>query len=100
MERIITTRPLTQAGFAPFGDVLEAAGTPDKMINQDMCGRHHDKAHMEFGNGRAGISIFNAQARSMPYTLDMMERHPEGSQAFLPMHQHPFLVVVAADKDA
>ena len=41
--------------------------------------------------------MFNAEPRSLPYSFDMVERHPEGSQAFLPMTQHPFLVIVAPD---
>ena len=94
----IHTTPLTAPAFAPFGDVLCVDGAPDKLINQGLCGRHHDKASMDFGpDGRAGISIFDAQPRTLPYKLDMMERHPEGSQAFIPMTQHPFLVIVAAD---
>lgn len=92
----IKTRPLTASDFAPFGDVLEVAGDPDKIINQGMCGRYHDRAALDFGpEGRAGISLFSAQARSLPYTLDLLERHPDGSQAFLPMHQNPWLVIVA-----
>ena len=47
-------------------------------------------------DARLGISIFQAQPRSLPYTFDLIERHPDGSQAFLPMTQHPFLVIVAA----
>ncbi len=97
MMHTIATRPLTQTAFAAFGDVLEAAGEPDKIINQGLCGRHHDIATLEFGTGAAGISIFDAQARDLPYSLDMMERHPDGSQAFVPMHQNPYLVVVATD---
>ena len=94
----ILTQPLTQAAFAPFGDVLEATGTPDKLINQGLCGRFHDRATLDFGtDGRAGISIFDAQPRALPYLLDMVERHPEGSQAFIPMHEQPFLVIVAED---
>ena len=55
---------------------------------------------LDFGpEGRAGISIFNAEPRSLPYTLDLLERHPEGAQAFLPMTGHPFLVIVAPDVD-
>ena len=97
MTRIIRTQPLTASAFAPFGDVLEAVGVPDKIINQGLCGRHHDLAQLDFSDGRAGINVFNAAPRTLPLTLEMMERHPEGSQAFLPMHQHPYLVVVAAD---
>lgn len=95
---ILHTEPLTTAAFAPFGDVLEAAGTPDRLINQGLCGRFHDRALLDFGgDGRAGISVFLAEARSLPYRLDLLERHPEGSQAFLPMTQQPFLVIVAPD---
>lgn len=92
----VTARPLTSEAFSPFGDVLDVAGDPDKVINQGKCGRYHDRAVTDFGpNGRAGISLFNAEPRALPYQLDMVERHPEGSQAFLPMHQNPWLVIVA-----
>jgi ureidoglycolate lyase len=97
---ILRIEPLTAAAFAPFGDVLEATGTPDKIINQGLCDRFHDRARLDFGpRGRAGISIFDAQPRSLPYTLELVERHPEGSQAFIPMTAHPFLVIVASDTD-
>ncbi|MCA0993892.1 ureidoglycolate lyase [Alloyangia pacifica] len=92
----ITIKPLTAEAFAPFGEVLEIKGAPDKIINQGLCGRHHDRAEMDFGpGGRAGISLFDAEPRALPYTLELVERHPEGSQAFLPMHQNEWLVIVA-----
>ncbi len=98
--RTIRTEPLTAEAFAPFGDVLEVKGAPDRLINQDLCGRYHDRARLDFGtDGRAGISLFDAVPRALPYTLDMVERHPEGSQAFLPMTEAPFLVIVAPDAD-
>ena len=97
MSRQITIEPLTAEAFAPFGDVLDCAGEPDKLINQGLCGRYHDRATLEFSDGRAGISLFKAELRSLPYTLDMMERHPLGSQAFVPMSFDPFLVIVAPD---
>ncbi|MGV6849228.1 MAG: ureidoglycolate lyase [Marinibacterium sp.] len=93
----IVIAPLTQAAFAPFGDVLSTDGAPDKIINQGLCGRYHDRAQMDFANGRAGISLFLAQPRELPMTLDLVERHPDGSQAFLPMTDCPFLVIVAPD---
>ena len=97
MNRTITARPLTAEAFAPFGDVLEVRGSPDKIINAGMCGRYHDVARLDFGSGRAGISIFDGKPRKMPLTLDLMERHPEGSQAFLPLTGAEFLVIVATD---
>ncbi|PWR01085.1 ureidoglycolate lyase [Meridianimarinicoccus roseus] len=97
MSRTIAAQPLTQAGFAPFGEVLEAAGAPDRIINRGLCGRFHDRAGLDFGDGRAGISLFQAVPRTLPLELDLLERHPEGSQAFVPMGPEPFLVVVAPD---
>jgi hypothetical protein len=85
MSREITIAPLTAEAFAPFGEVLEATGTPDKIINQGLCGRFHDVATLDIMDGRPGISLFKSEARSLPYQIDMVERHPLGSQAFLPM---------------
>lgn len=92
----ITAKPLTTQGFAPFGEVLEASGEPDKIINAGFCGRYHDRANMDFGaDGRAGISIFKATPRALPYALTLLERHPDGSQAFIPMSMTEWLVIVA-----
>ena len=100
MGEVIAAEPLTAAAFAPFGDVLDMAGAPDRLINRGLCGRWHDRARLDFGAGRAGISVFRAEPRSLPLRLDMVERHPLGSQAFLPMTEHPFLVVVAEGREA
>ncbi|MGR3518632.1 MAG: ureidoglycolate lyase [Roseovarius sp.] len=89
--------PLTAEAFAPWGDVIEARGAPDRLINQGMCGRHHDLARLDFGDGRAGLSLFDARARHLPHVVDMVERHPEGSQAFMPVSGARILVVVADD---
>ncbi len=97
MSRRIATEPLTADAFAPFGDVLEASDEPDRLINQGLCGRWHDRARLDFSDGRAGISLFKAEPRALPYSLEMVERHPEGSQTFLPMSEHPFLVIAAED---
>lgn len=94
----IAAQPLTADAFAPFGDVLDCTGAPDKLINAGLCGRYHDRAHLDFADGRAGVSLFNAEPRALPYEFDLVERHPAGSQCFVPMTQHPFLVIVAADK--
>ncbi|WP_102226292.1 ureidoglycolate lyase [Acidimangrovimonas sediminis] len=99
MTRTIRATALTRPAFAPFGEVLDTNGPHDKLINQGLCGRWHDRATLDFGpGGRAGISLFRAEPRALPYRLEMVERHPEGSQAFLPMSEHPFLVIVAPDE--
>lgn len=98
--QVITPTPLTATAFAPYGDVLDATGE-FRLINDGMCQRHHDRASLDFGaQGRAGISIFNATPRALPYSFDLIERHPDGAQAFIPMTDHPFLVIVAPGPDA
>ena len=94
----IPTEPLSALAFAPYGDVLDATGTPDRMINAGLCARFHDRARIDIADGRAGLSVFDAVARSLPYAFDLVERHPLGSQAFVPMTQAPFLVIVAPDE--
>ena len=95
----IKTQPITATRFVRFGNILDFSGVPDRMINQDMCGRYHDRARLTYDEGRAGVSLFDAVPRKLPYRLEMMERHPLGSQAFLPMTEAPFLVIVADDEN-
>ena len=95
----LQTQPLTTNAFKAFGEIIDATGEPDKIINQGLCRRYHDLVQLDFTTGKAGISVFNAEARSLPFKLEMMERHPEGSQAFIPMHQYPFLIIVSHDKN-
>ncbi|MEM8841997.1 MAG: ureidoglycolate lyase [Pseudomonadota bacterium] len=94
----LEVQPLTPARFARFGDVIACEGPADQVINRGMCERFHDLAEMDFGpQGRPGISLFKAKPCSLPLMLEMMERHPLGSQTFIPMQRDPFLVVVAQD---
>lgn len=95
----IRTEPLTASAFAPYGDVLAADSVSPKQINQGKCERHHDLAKLDLTDGHAGVSIFNAEPRSLPYTLDLVERHPDGAQTFIPMSEHPFLIIVASDNN-
>lgn len=97
MTKTLHIAPITQAAFAPFGDLIDTTGAPDKIINQGLCGRYHDRATLDFADGRAGVSLFQAAPRSLPLTLEMMERHPDGAQLFIPMSEHGFLVIVAPD---
>jgi len=95
----LTAAPLTASDFAPFGDVIEPRATPTVMINQGLCARHSDLAQLEFSDGRAAISLFDAEARHLPHIVKMVERHPLGSQAFLPLGPLSCLVIVAEDAD-
>lgn len=95
----IYTQPLTVDAFAPYGEVLECAGE-SITINQGNCQRFHDLANLEAADGgRMGVSIFHAKLRALPYELDLMERHPLGTQAFVPMSPDGFLILVADDKN-
>ena len=94
----IIAQPLTADAFAPFGDVLELTDRENLTINAGQCQRHHDLARLDFGDGRAGISLFDGKPRQFPYALDLVERHPLGSQAFIPMNGVPLLVTVCPDE--
>jgi ureidoglycolate lyase len=93
----INITPVTKENFTPYGDLLSIEGDPDMVINQGMCKRYHDRAQMHLESGNAGVSVFHAIPRELPYSLKMMERHPLGNQCFMPMTEHPFLVIVAGD---
>ncbi|WP_405107504.1 ureidoglycolate lyase [Phaeobacter sp. BS52] len=95
--KTVEIQPISAEGFGPFGDLVDCSGAPDKIINQGLCGRYHDRAQLDFSTGHAGLSLFNAEPRALPMPLLMVERHPEGSQAFIPMSETGFLVIVAPD---
>ncbi len=95
----IVVEPLSAETFAAFGDVIELQAEPGMLINRGLCARHHDLATLDFSDGKAGISLFDGTPYSLPLSLDLVERHPLGSQAFLPMSSDPFLVITAADKN-
>ena len=95
----IVIEPLTRKAFTPFGDVLDIVDSRPLMINRGVCARYSDLARLDLdADGRLGVSIFEAKAYTLPFRLEMLERHPEGSQAFLPTTQNPFLVIVAEDE--
>ena len=45
--------------------------------------------------GKTVVSIFSALKRTFPMKIDMMEKDPLGSQAFIPMKETTFLSFVA-----
>jgi ureidoglycolate lyase len=90
--------PLTAAGFAPYGDVIESEARAFRWINAGTAKRYDDLATIEVTaqGGRPIVSIFEAQPRSFPLSVTLLERHPWSSQAFVPLQEQPFLIVVAA----
>ncbi len=90
--------PLTRPAFAAFGDVIEARDGESYAINEGTTERFNDLASVDTGDrgGRPLISIFRGKPRVFPFHITMMERHPLASQAFVPLHRQPYLVVVAA----
>ncbi len=93
----LTTQPLSREAFAPFGDVIETAGAEHFAINNGSTERYHDLARVQLlgEDAQALISIFRGQPFTTPLTVRMLERHPLGSQAFVPLSNRPYLVVVA-----
>lgn len=98
---VIVAQALTAEAFRPFGQVIEVEGAENFLINNGKCRRFHDLAKVEAAgeNARVLINIFRGQPYPMPHTLPMVERHPFGSQAFMPLSPRPFLVVVCPDED-
>lgn len=94
-------QPLTAEAFAPFGEVLDTSGHVPIPINQGMTERYHALARVDAGgeDGHVLINIFQALPYPAPPLLREMERHPLGSQAFMPLQEKSFLVVVAPAGD-
>jgi ureidoglycolate lyase len=88
-------RPLTAEAFAPYGEVIEAAGAT-VGINAGTAARYPDLAQLDAGpSGRLAFSLFRAVPRPLPFTLQVMERHPLGSQLFFPVGDAGYVVAVA-----
>jgi len=97
MEIEITPKIITKENFAKFGDVVTTKDVNPIEINNGYAKRYDNIAHLNTSeeNGETTISIFSALKRTFPMKIDMMEKHPLGSQAFIPMKETTFLVFVA-----
>ena len=94
--------PLTADAFRPFGEVIETDNASEiRLINEGTTTRFHDIAPVDVSaeGGRALISIFRGKPFEAPVRIAMLERHPLGSQAFVPLEGRAFLVVVAPDRN-
>ncbi|WP_221796751.1 ureidoglycolate lyase [Oceanobacter mangrovi] len=98
----LTPQPLTREAFAPFGDVIETEDRDHFTINDGYAERFHNLAEVDLteADGKPLLSIFRARPRPRPLLVEMMERHPMSSQAFIPLSDTPFLVLVAPAGEA
>jgi ureidoglycolate lyase len=97
MQSSLHPEPLTREAFAAFGDVIEMEGAAHYPINQGFAERFNDLARVDMMDGAVNVSLFLADPRPRPIVIDLMERHPLGSQAFMPLQDAPWLIVVALD---
>lgn len=97
MHRCPAIKLLSAENFKPFGDVIQVDDSVNHFaINAGSTERYHDLANIDPGaDGKAIVSIFRGQARAIPISISMMERHPLASQAFIPLSGQPYLVIVA-----
>lgn len=98
--RLLTARPLTAEGFAPFGSVIDKAVAAPRPMNAGMARRFHDLAEIRVAGeeARAVVGLVEAQPYPLPLVFRLVERHPLGSQAFIPLDAAPFLVVTCPDE--
>jgi len=99
MKLIVEPKPITKENFSKFGDVITTENIKPLEINNGYAKRFDDIANINTSseNGETTISIFSALKRSFPIKIDMMEKHPLGTQAFIPMKETTFLTLVAPE---
>jgi ureidoglycolate lyase len=99
MGIVIKPKPITKENFSKFGDMITTKNIKPLEINNGYAKRFDNIAKLDTSseNGETTISIFSALKRSFPMKIDMMEKHPLGSQAFIPMKETTFLTLVAPE---
>ena len=101
IEKIIKPIPITKENFSKYGDMISTKDIKPLQINNGYAKRYDGIANLNTSsdNGETTISIFSALKRNFPMKIDMMEKHPLGSQAFIPMKETTFLVFVAPKEE-
>lgn len=95
--RKLRLEPLTAEAFEPFGEVIETAGKQPVLINRGSTEKFADIARLlTGGGGRLAVHLYRGKRARQPINVRVLERHRLGSQAFIPLHNRPFPVVVAA----
>ena len=99
MKKIIIPKPINKSNFSEFGEVITTDDIKPIKINNGYAERFDGIANLDtkINDGETTISIFSALKRNFPMRIDMMEKHPLGSQAFIPMKETTFLTFVAPE---
>ena len=97
METIIKPIEITRKNFAAYGDLISSDNIKPININAGYAKRFDNLANINTSKdeGKTIVSIFSALKRTFPMKIDMMEKHPLSSQAFIPMKETTFLCFVA-----
>ena len=97
MEKIIKPIKITRSNFAAYGDLISSDDVKPMDINAGFANRFDNLANINTSKdeGKSIVSIFSALKRTFPMKIDMMEKHPLGSQAFIPIKETTFLSFVA-----
>jgi len=95
--RVLEPVPLSRDDFAIFGQVIELEGARQIPINQGLTTRFHDLFTLDCcaRGGHPSVNVFRTEPLPLPHKVEIMERHPLGSQAFWPLDAEPFLILVA-----
>ena len=101
IEKIIIPKNITKQNFSSYGDIISTEDATPIDINAGYAKRYDNLANINTSkeNGESIVSIFSAIKRTFPMKIDMMEKHPLGSQAFIPMKETIFLAFVAPSGD-
>ena len=97
MEKIVKPTEISRSNFGAYGDLISTDNIDPMDINAGYAKRFDDLANVDtsIDGGKTVVSIFSALKRTFPMKIDMMEKHPLGSQAFIPMKETTFLTFVA-----
>ena len=102
MEITVEPKPINKENFSKFGELVTTEGLKSIDINNGYAKRFEEAVKLDTlqDRGETTISIFSALKRTFPMKIDMMEKHPLGSQAFIPMKETTFLCFVAPPGDS
>ena len=95
--KILKAENLNREAFQEYGDIIDTSQQAPVKINGGRCLRYNNLANLSFKDGNPGISLFDSKKVELPYRFSFMEKHPLGSQAFIPVFGSSFIVIVARD---